>query len=97
VGYLVEAYKGRTGRVGFRCAAEPVNAYVRKGGELEATRGRVCLCNGLAAAAKDGQRPELPDEPFISTLGQEGSFLRQLVPDADASYSAEDVIKFILC
>jgi NAD(P)H-dependent flavin oxidoreductase YrpB (nitropropane dioxygenase family) len=96
VGYLVEAYKTQRGRIGFRCAAEPVAAYVRKGGDPAATKGRICLCNGLAAAAKDGQRPELPDEPFISTLGQEGSFLRHLVRDANESYSAEDVIQSIL-
>jgi nitronate monooxygenase len=95
-GYLVEAYKTQGGRIGFRCAAEPVAAYLRKGGGLAATKGRVCLCNGLASAAKDGQRSELPDEPFISTLGQEGSFLRELMRDADGSYSAEDVIKFVL-
>lgn len=95
VGYLAEAYKTKRGGLGFRCPAEPVAAYVRKGGALGATEGRVCLCNGLAAAAKDGQRSDKPDEPFIATLGQEGHFIHDLMPNADASYSAGDVISFI--
>jgi nitronate monooxygenase len=95
VGYLVEAYKTKRGRIGFRCPAEPIAAYVKKGGPLEATAGRVCICNGLAAAAKDGQRGDHPDEPFIATLGQEGYFIHELMPTADASYSAEDVVNFI--
>ena len=95
LGYLVEAYRTKRGRIGFRCPAEPVAAYLRKGGDVEATEGRVCLCNGLAAAAKDGQRSEGPNEAFIATLGQEGCFIHKLMPDADGSYSAEDVISFI--
>lgn len=95
LGYLVEAYRTKRGRIGFRCPAEPVAAYLRKGGDVEATAGRVCLCNGLAAAAKDGQRSDKPDEAFIATLGQEGCFIHELMPDADSSYSAEDVINFI--
>jgi NAD(P)H-dependent flavin oxidoreductase YrpB (nitropropane dioxygenase family) len=95
-GYLVEAYKTASGRIGFRCAAEPVAAYVRKGGDPAATTGRVCLCNGLAAAARDGQRDELPGEPFIATLGQDVSFIKRLLRAPGDSYSAEDVVKFIL-
>jgi NAD(P)H-dependent flavin oxidoreductase YrpB (nitropropane dioxygenase family) len=95
VGYLVEAYSTKRGRIGFRCPAEPVAGYVRKGGTLAATDGRVCLCNGLAAAAKGGQRSEKPDEAFIATLGQEANFIRELMPGEDGSYSAEDVINFI--
>jgi nitronate monooxygenase len=95
VGYLVEAYTTKRGRMGFRCPAEPIAAYLRKGGSLEATEGRVCLCNGLAAAAKDGQRSDKPDEAFIATLGQEGHFIHELMPDAGGSYSAEDVVNFI--
>jgi NAD(P)H-dependent flavin oxidoreductase YrpB (nitropropane dioxygenase family) len=95
IGYLAEAYKTKRGRIGFRCPAEPIAAYLRKGGSLEATEGRVCLCNGLAAAAQDGRRIDKPDEAFIATLGQEGCFIHELMPNADASYSAEDVINFI--
>jgi len=95
IGYLVEAYQTKRGRIGFRCPAEPVAAYLRKGGPPEATEGRVCLCNGLAAAAKDGQRGDKPNEAFIATLGKEGHFIHELLPGGDGAYSAEDVINFI--
>ncbi len=68
LGYLVEAYRMPRGGIGFRCPAEPVNAYVQKGGDAGSTEGRACLCSGLAAASKDGQRPEAADEPPIVTL-----------------------------
>jgi NAD(P)H-dependent flavin oxidoreductase YrpB (nitropropane dioxygenase family) len=96
LGYLVEAYKTPKGGIGFRCPAEPVKAYVRKGGDLESTERRVCLCNGLAATAKDGQRAEAADAAPIVTLGQDQGFIRSLLPSAEGAYSAEDVIRSIL-
>src|ERR1035441_4722704 len=47
LGYLREAYLKPNGSLGYRCAAEPVDAFIRKGGALEATDGSTCLCNGL--------------------------------------------------
>jgi len=96
LGYLVEAYRTTRGGIGFRCPAEPLKAYVKKGGDADSTQGRVCLCNGLAAASKDGQRTEAAIEPAIVTLGQDHSFIRSMLPSADGSYSAEDVIRSIL-
>jgi NAD(P)H-dependent flavin oxidoreductase YrpB (nitropropane dioxygenase family) len=95
LGYLVEAYRTTRGRIGFRCPAEPVKAYVKKGGDANSAPGRACLCNGLAAASKDGQRTEAASEPPIVTLGQDHSFIRSMLPSADGSYSAEDVIRSI--
>jgi NAD(P)H-dependent flavin oxidoreductase YrpB (nitropropane dioxygenase family) len=51
MGYLRAAYRREDGTIGFRCAAEPIASYLRKGGKLEDTEKRVCLCNGLIAAA----------------------------------------------
>ena len=96
LGYLVEAYKTTKGDISFRCPSEPVPTYVAKGGDVENTKGRVCLCNGLASTAKDGQRLESANEPPIVTLGQDQSFIRSLLPSAEGSYSAEDVIRSIL-
>ena len=47
--YLREPFERADGSVGYRCAAEPIDAYVRKGGSIEATVGRKCLCNALMA------------------------------------------------
>jgi len=96
LGYLVEAYKTPKGGIGFRCPAEPVKAYVRKGGAEESTERRVCLCNGLAATAKDGQRADGETGAPIVTLGQDQGFIRSLLPSAEGAYSAEDVIRSIL-
>jgi NAD(P)H-dependent flavin oxidoreductase YrpB (nitropropane dioxygenase family) len=93
LGYLVDAYKTTRGGIGFRCPSEPVKAYVKKGGDEASTEGRVCICNGIASASTDGQRP---GEPPIVTLGQDQSFIRSLLPSADGSYSSEDVIRSIL-
>jgi NAD(P)H-dependent flavin oxidoreductase YrpB (nitropropane dioxygenase family) len=96
LGYLVEAYRTARGGIAFRCPAEPVRAYVKKGGDAGTTTGRVCLCSGLAEASKDGRRPEAADEPPIVTLGQDLSFIRSLLSDVDGSYSASDVVRSIL-
>lgn len=93
-GYLVEVRMSAEGKPIFLCPAEPVKAYVRKGGDIKETEGRVCLCNGLAAAVGQGQT----DEPAIFTLGKDIKPVRKLMEKslhADGSYSAEDVIGFI--
>jgi NAD(P)H-dependent flavin oxidoreductase YrpB (nitropropane dioxygenase family) len=58
LGYLREAYLTPTGSTGYRCSAEPVEAYVRKGGSIEATDKSTCLCNGLMATCGLGQYRE---------------------------------------
>ena len=90
-GYLVEPYLTKKGSIAFRCPAEPVAAYVAKGGKEEDTVGRKCLCAGLAATVGHTQ----PGQPEIVTLGKDLGFLRELMADADSSYSAEDVIEHI--
>ncbi|HEX8924247.1 MAG TPA: nitronate monooxygenase, partial [Terriglobales bacterium] len=47
VGQLREAYRTEDGKIAFRCAAEPLNVYLAKGGTAEAAEGRKCLCNSL--------------------------------------------------
>ena len=81
IGYLREAYwdqtPGKEGRVGWRCAAEPVDQYVAKGGKVEDTVGRKCLCNalmsdvGLAQIQKGGmvELPLLTSGDTVTELG----------------------------
>jgi NAD(P)H-dependent flavin oxidoreductase YrpB (nitropropane dioxygenase family) len=96
LGYLRTAYKEESGRLGYRCAAEPIDTYVKRGGTVENTDGRKCLCNGLfanigQAQVRDGGIEELP----IITSGDElaclGSFFEKR-PD----YTAGDVIDHLL-
>jgi len=80
LGYLRVVYRTPEGRLGYRCASEPVGAYLKKGGVLEDTEGRRCLCNALMADIGLGQlRDEGVLEPPLITSGDElihlGGFL----------------------
>lgn len=97
VGYLRHMYEEEDGSVGYRCPAEPIKQYLRKGGKEEDTEGRVCLCNALGAAAGYPQRKrDGYIEPAIITSGDDlvnlGRFMK---PDA-TRYSAADVIAYLL-
>ncbi|MHB8826932.1 MAG: nitronate monooxygenase [Acidimicrobiales bacterium] len=95
LGYLREAYAKDDGSLGYRCAAEPVSAYVRKGGDPAATEGSVCLCNGLMAACGLGQvRGDGRTEPPLVTSGDSLNDVRDLL-DGRSSYSANDVIAYL--
>jgi nitronate monooxygenase len=92
LGYLREAYRKPNGSTGYRCAAEPVDAFIRKGGAPEATDGSTCLCNGLMATCGLGQfRADGRREPPIVTSGDYLNDVRQLLV-ARESYSAHDVL-----
>ncbi|MER7499359.1 nitronate monooxygenase [Nonomuraea pusilla] len=93
LGYLRTPYERPGGRVGYRCPAEPVEAYVRKGRPAEEAEGRRCLCNGLLAAVGLGQRRQDGyEEPPLLTLGQDLGFLEGLPSD----HSAADVVDLVL-
>ncbi|MFI8103608.1 nitronate monooxygenase [Streptomyces sp. NPDC086023] len=94
LGFLRTPVRGARGPA-YRCAAEAEAAYVRKGGALADTRGRLCLCNGLLATVGLGQRrPSGRLEPPLVTIGQDLSFLAHLSP-AGAPYTAADVISWL--
>ena len=80
------------GKIVFRCAAEPVDDFLKKGGRLEDTVGARCLCNGLFSAAGLGDPKELP----IFTMGDDVSFLRHLMRGENDSYTAAEGIAYLL-
>lgn len=96
-GGLRNLFKRPDGKLGYRCPAEPVEEYVRKGGQLAETEGRVCLCNGLAATAgipqiqKDGYV-----EPPLITSGDDLITCAQFLAPPKTSYSAAEVINYLL-
>lgn len=94
VGFLREIYRDENGKVGYRCASEPVDAYVKKGGKPENTEGRVCLCNQLGAAAGFPQVQRTGTlEPPVVTSGDALAELVQFVPAGQNHYSAADVLE----
>jgi len=97
VGYLRHLYKLPDGTLGYRCPAEPIDQYVKKGGAVEDTVGRMCLCNNLGAAAGfPQQRRDGYVEPALVTSGDELVNLDVLLPGETTHYSANDVIQFLL-
>lgn len=97
LGYLREAYERPDGTLGWRCPAEDPEAYVRKGGALEATIGRKCLCNSLAANIGLGQvRGGNVQERPLLTCGDDLSGILQVLRSNKTSYTASDVIDFLL-
>ena len=96
LGYLREGYVKPDGSIGYRCAGEPVDAYVGKGGRVEDTVGRTCLCNSLVATIGLGQaRKGGMTEPALVTSGDALGSVREVLKDAD-DYSATDVIAYLM-
>ena len=97
IGFLRQAYRRPDGKIGYRCSAEPVAAYVAKGGREEDTVGRKCLCNALAANIGMPQR--LSDgsyEKCLVTMGDDLVDIGRFCPDGQPDYSAADVVRVLL-
>jgi nitronate monooxygenase len=97
LGYLRHPYQREDGTLGYRCAAEPVDDYVSKGGAASEAAGRKCLCNGLLATVGLGQtraadQSELP----LITAGRDVAHLGRFLQEDELSYSAADVIRSVL-
>lgn len=93
LGFLRSAYRREDGGVGYRCAAEPVEAFVAKGGEAAQTVGRKCLCNSLLAnvgLAEPQATGEL--EPPLLTAGDGLEALRLFLPPGEHDYGVGEVL-----
>jgi len=95
LGYLRNAYVQADGKVGYRCASEPIDQFVQKGGAEEETTGRHCLCNGLMATIGLGQVRDEGTEPPIITSGDDFSFLDHIIAGKSDSYTALDVLNYL--
>ncbi|OQX65631.1 MAG: 2-nitropropane dioxygenase [Anaerolinea sp. 4484_236] len=97
IGLLREAYKKDDGKLGYRCAAEPKDQYLKKGGKPEDLEGRGCLCNNLCASAgypqhrKDGY----VEQPLVSS-GKGLSSISKFFKAGKRSYSAKDVLDYMI-
>ncbi|WKZ32105.1 MAG: nitronate monooxygenase [Thermodesulfobacteriota bacterium] len=98
LGYLRHVYKKDGGSLGYRCPAEPVDEYVRKGGRIEDTEGCKCLCNGLMAniGLPQVRSCGYVEKPLI-TAGKDFSLIKEVLEKTGKlSYSAKDILDFIL-
>ena len=97
LGYLREAYAVEDGKIGYRCSAEPEASYVAKGGKIEDTVGRKCLCNALMANIGHAQtRKDKTSEPPLVTVGDDLNTVAAFLPEGKESYRAADVVKALL-
>jgi NAD(P)H-dependent flavin oxidoreductase YrpB (nitropropane dioxygenase family) len=95
--YLRQPYQREDGDIGYRCAAEPVHMYVRKGGTVADTEGRKCLCNGLMANIGLGQsRRDGYTEDTLVTLGQDLTGALALVQRHPQGWGARDALDYLL-
>ncbi|MEO7997737.1 MAG: nitronate monooxygenase, partial [Gemmatimonadaceae bacterium] len=96
LGYLRTAYAREAGGIGFRCPAEPVAAYLRKGGTIEETVGRQCMCNGLVSAIGIGQlrKNGTAEQPMI-TSGNALLDIHEFL-HGRTLYSAQEVVQYLL-
>ena len=94
---LRESYTTGEGKIGYRCAAEPVANYVAKGGKVEETVGRKCLCNALMAnIGHEQKRKDGSVEPPLVTVGDDLNTVAQFLAPGRTSYSAADVVASLL-
>ncbi|HEY8618801.1 MAG TPA: nitronate monooxygenase [Dermatophilaceae bacterium] len=95
--YLRVPYEKEPGTLGYRCPAEPVHMYVRKGGDLADTVGRKCLCNGLTANIGLGQtRRDGYQEAAIATLGADLDGVSKMLAELPGGWSAVQAVDFLL-
>ena len=97
LGYLREPYAVEDGKIGYRCSAEPVANYLAKGGKIEDTVGRKCLCNALLANIGHAQaRKDAVEEPALVTVGDDLNAVAQFLAPGRTTYSAADVVASLL-
>lgn len=97
LGYLREPYVRPAGAIGYRCASEPVEVYVRKGGATEATVGRKCLCNALTANVGLAQtrRSGYTELPLV-TLGSDLDGARALLQEHPSGWTAAEAVAWLI-
>ncbi len=96
LGFLREVFRGEDGRIGYRCASEPVDAFVSKGGDAEETNGRKCLCNALVANIGQPQLRIAGNELPLLTAGDDLVEIGRFLRDGRTAYTAADVVGAIL-
>lgn len=94
LGYLRVAARTAKGGIAYRCSAEPVDAYVAKGGSVADTVQRQCLCNGLTATVGQAQIREHGEELPLVTSGDDLLKLPNFLGVA-RPYSAAEVIQYL--
>lgn len=96
LGYLRQVAVRDDGAIVYLCASEPVEDYVRKGGKIEDTVDRKCLCNALLSNVGLGQTQEdgYVEQPLL-TAGDDLVHVGQFLRPGQTSYQARDVLSHL--
>jgi len=97
LGYLRTPFTRPNGLIGYRCPSEPIPVYLKKGGKIEDTVGRQCLCNGLMANIGLGQHrlDGFVEQPIL-TLGSDVESARALRLKYPAGWCAAEALSWLL-
>lgn len=98
LGMLRTPFENEKGKIQFRCAAEPVDQYVAKGGKIEDTVGKSCLCNNLSATAgfPNHRKGGYVEAPLVTAGDGLEAIARLFKANEDGySYSAKDVLDYL--
>jgi len=95
IGLLRTPARTAEGRLVYRCPAEPIDAYVAKGGNAADAVGRRCLCNGLIASVGLPQSRVGGEEQALITSGDDLLRIPRFLGER-RSHSARDVIEYLL-
>ena len=96
LGYLRVPYERTPGVLGYRCPAEPVATFVRKGGSAEEAAGRKCLCNALTANVGLGQtRRDGYEELPLVTLGTDLEGVTAVLAAHPEGWSAAEAVAYL--
>jgi nitronate monooxygenase len=97
LGFLREAYRTAEGGIDYRCAAGPVSVYLSKGGKVEDTVGRKCVCNGLLANIGYQQKRNGKREEYgLITAGDDLVTVGRFLKPGRTEYCAADVVEQLL-
>jgi NAD(P)H-dependent flavin oxidoreductase YrpB (nitropropane dioxygenase family) len=97
LGYLREVVREEGGKLAYRCASEPVDDYLRKGGDVAETEGRKCLCNALMANVGLGQvQKGGAHEGTLVTSGDDLAAIARALPAGARRYSAAQAVQHLL-
>lgn len=97
LGYLRQPTERADGSIVYRCASEPVHMYLKKGGEVQDTLGRKCLCNALFANIGMPQRRKdgYVEQPAL-TLGQDLVGVENLLGLYPDGYDGRQAVAWLL-
>ncbi len=94
LGYLREAVVKEDGGIIYRCPAEPIEDYVKKGGDISQTINRKCLCNCLMSAVG---LPQIQKDDYEELdLITAGDDLKTILTYSKLNYSVSEVINSLL-